>query len=211
MFVRPHVAGLGVHGEALRVPVTPCPDLGQCVDAVYQRIVVRNTPVVVKPNRCSVVICEVLRRVGPEVAGRGPLTVPERHVHVASTVESNATAPHRTPFTSVAVRLSVEELFNVVQPVVLEPTTDHGEATQRVQAGLHVTHIQEAILFEVGVEPGIAQPRLLQAVHRHCASTQRENVGQAIDRVGQEYVIPDDAQTTGALCDEQIALGREFH
>ena len=56
VFVRPHVAGLGVHGEALRVPVTPCPDLGQRVDAVDQRIVVGDTPVVVKPNslfRCD--------------------------------------------------------------------------------------------------------------------------------------------------------------
>ena len=148
---------------------------------------------------------------GPEIAGRGPLTVPERHVHVASTVECDAAAPHRTPFTSVAVGLCVEELLDVVQPVVLEPTTDDGEATQRVRAGLHVTQIQEAILLEVRVEPGIAQPRLLEAVHRHGASTQRENVGQAIDRVGQEYVIPDDAQTTGPLSDEQIALGREFH
>src|SRR5688572_28762097 len=87
MLVRPQVAGLRVDDEALRVAMAVAPDLRARALATDERVVRRHAAVVVEAQDLALVVRQVLRRVGFEVALGRRLAIAGRQEEEALLVE----------------------------------------------------------------------------------------------------------------------------
>ena len=121
VFVHPDVAGVGMDGEPLHVPMSPAPDLRPGAGAVDERIVGRYAAVVVQPDGLAMVIRQILRRVRLEVSLGWNLPISERQKEEAVLVERDLAAE-----VPAALGDRLEQLLHTRQPIVLEAAADEG-------------------------------------------------------------------------------------
>src|SRR4030095_1114604 len=85
MLALPHAAGLGVHGEPLRIAMPPGEDLRPYVGLADEGIVRRPRPVVAQPHDLAAEVVEILCPLWLIALGRGD-------VHQAGAIEGDARA-----------------------------------------------------------------------------------------------------------------------
>ena len=177
--------------------MTVGPDLGPSTLLPDERIVGRHFSVVEDSVDGPVVVGDVLRRMGREVAGR-------RHHPVADRDEQEAVLVEREPGSEVPGRPlghRHEDVLHSGQAVVFETAPGHGRRGGRAvpTSGFRVAQVKEVVGREVRVKGDVEEPALAP----------RDDFGNSLDRCREELALADDSKPPRPLGDEHVPAGKE--
>ena len=105
----------------------------------------------------------------------------------------------------------MEDLLHVVESVTFEPPARYRQVPKPVLTGFHVAQVDQPIGCELRVQHHVTQSRLLAAILRHCAATEREDRRQSADGGFEKHPLAHDAKPAGPLGDQHVALWGERH
>ena len=219
VFVGPQLAGLRVHEQPLRVPVTVAPDLGQGARLPDERIVVGRLAVVAEAHRDPVVVRHVLRGMGRQIAPRAGHAIAHRDEEVAVAVPREP-----PPVVTAPLRLRLEDVLDGGEPVVLEPASDD-RRRRALSLRPGVAQVQQTVGREVGMwkhtsnsppcplantsgTPGTGSGSNIPVTHD--AQTPRAFGDQHL-AVRQPRDGPRDVETVGHDNGAKIVMGRPMH
>jgi len=187
----PHLAGLGVQSQSLRVAVTPGEDLGTRPGATDEGIVLRDRPVRTDAQHLTEVAAEILGEVAL-------LALSDRDVEQAAPVEGQG-SPEMVD--SRASRLRGEEDFEILESIAAQLRACDARGVGVRRHGDRVAEIDPSVLAEGGIALDAEQASLSD--ERHLG-----NPGHRMDLPGGEV---DPRQPAGLLRHEHFAGAHERH